>query len=122
MYYVDFQIDDLQAVQSMYCIATCVGNCVINFIHNFITGLHELAQQCGPLEEFRELYYQVPHDKARHTDFGNQTLLYRYASSQGMKYSFIKVHVLCEPLIQFILYMYVYTSNIRVLQLVYALL
>ena len=43
-----------------------------------IAELHDIVQQCGPLEEFKNIYSQIPSmKKPDYTDLGHQTLLFR---------------------------------------------
>lgn len=50
----------------------------VSLRRDVITGLHDIVQQCGPLEEFKNLYSQIPVlNKLDYTDLGLQTLLFR---------------------------------------------
>ena len=77
MYYcfIEFLFGDLQLVESMliamYQVILCKEVSVI-------AGLHEIVQEYGPLEEFKNLHLQISSmSRTDYTDLGHQTLLYR---------------------------------------------
>ena len=37
-----------------------------------------MVQEHGPMDEFKQIFDQVPDDRLRYTDLGSKTLLYRY--------------------------------------------
>jgi len=47
----------------------------------YTTELHEIVQQHGPLEDFKQLYSGLSHENPRSTDLGHQTLLFRYVNT-----------------------------------------
>ena len=78
------------------CIHLCTYMCLCVYIsmHNYgcayvilyeislhCIELHETVQHHGPLDDFKQLYSCLSHEKPKSTDLGNHTLLFRYILS-----------------------------------------
>ena len=48
-----------------------------------------MVQEHGPMDEFKQIFDQVPDDRLGYTDLGSTTLLYRY---EGVIYSVYTVN------------------------------